>query len=139
MFCRHWLAQLEQHHTELREAGLQVVSVGIGEPKHAQRYCTKLAPSTICVLNEDLSAYRAYGFRRTKPSQLLTLDVVMSGAKAVLSGHTQGEATGDTLMIGGNFIIDPNGIIRYAYYSKVAGDHPSFKDILQAAQNNLPT
>ena len=38
MFCRDWLAQLGRHQAEIEAAGLRVVAVGIGEPKHAQRY-----------------------------------------------------------------------------------------------------
>ena len=38
------MAELEQHRAELEAAGLQLVALALGEPKHAERYCGKLAP-----------------------------------------------------------------------------------------------
>jgi len=134
MFCREWLAQLEQHKDQLTAAGLRIAAVGLGEPKHAQRYCGSLAPSLACYANKTKEAYRAFGLERGSPLQLMGPGVLAAGARAVARGHTQGEPTGDTLMLGGVFIIDQQGVVRYAHYDAHAGDHPEFAEILRAVQ-----
>lgn len=134
MFCRQWLAQLEQHKDELKAAGVSLTAVGLGEPKHAQRYCGQLAPSVTCLCNQTKEAYTAFGLARGSFMQLVGPGVLINAAKATAQGFTQGEATGDTLMIGGTFVIDQNGLIRFAHYDAHAGDHPEFSEILKAVK-----
>jgi hypothetical protein len=134
MFCREWLAQLEQHQDALRTAGLSLAAVGIGEPKHAQRYCGTLAPSVTCLVNKSLEAYRAFGLKQGDPLQLVGPQVVAAAVRAVGSGHTQGQTTGNSLMLGGVFVVDRQGVVRFADYDEYAGDHPVFAHILRAAR-----
>jgi peroxiredoxin len=135
MFCREWLAQLEQHQDEIRAAGLSLAAVGIGEPKHAQRYCGSLAPSVTCLVNKSLEAYQAYGLKAGNVLQLAGPQVISAGARAVGRGHTQGETTGNPYMLGGVFVIDQQGVVRFAEYDEYAGDHPVFGHILRAARD----
>lgn len=134
MFCREWLAQLEQHRELIQAAGLSLAAVGIGEPKHAQRYCGTLAPSVTCLVNKTLEAYKAFGLKPGNVGQLLGPAVIAAGARAVSHGHVQGETTGNAYMLGGVFVIDEHGIVRFAEYDEYAGDHPVFAHILRAAQ-----
>ena len=132
MFCREWLAQLERHHKDIMASGLRVVAVGLGEPKHARRYCGKLAPSATCYTTSTGEVNRAYGLARAGLRQLAMLDMAKAVVRAISRGHMQGRTTGDALMLPGTFIIDRDGIVRYAYYSRHAGDHPDLTALLQA-------
>jgi peroxiredoxin len=134
MFCREWLGELEDYQDDIRRMGLKIYSVGIGEPKHAERYCGRLTPNTECFSNEDASAYYEYGFGQMGLKELLNLDFVRNTLRALANGNIQTEMTGDGRMIGGHFIIDQDGIIRYAFYSETAGDHPTFGEILHHAR-----
>jgi hypothetical protein len=137
MHCRDWLAQLEQHNGEIRAAGLSLAAIGIGEPKHAERYCGQLAPSMTCLVNKTLEAYRAFGLKEGNPLQLAGPKVLLASARTAARGVTQGRNTGNTFMLGGVFVIDSQGVIRLADYDEYAGDHPNFDDIL-AAVRKLP-
>jgi hypothetical protein len=132
MFCREWLAQLERQHPELRAAGLRAVAVGIGEVKHARRYCPALAPSLECVVGEGSQTHRAYCLKRGSLLQLAGPLTVAAAVRATAQGHTQGAATGDGAMLPGAFIVDRDGIIRYAHYGRHAGDHPDLIEALEA-------
>jgi peroxiredoxin len=125
---------LEQHKEEIEAAGLRVVAVGLGEPKHARRYCPQLAPSVTCLCNSDAEAHRSYGLKRGNVLQLAGPQVIASALRAVQKGHSQGEATGDVTMLSATFVVDWRGIIQYAYYNKFAGDHPDLTGLLEAAQ-----
>jgi peroxiredoxin len=134
MHCRDWLAQLEQHKDEILAAGLRLAAVGIGEPKHARRYCGQYGPSVECLANKTKQAYTAYGLRRGGLLELVGPEVILASAQTVARGIVQGDATGDPTMLGGVFIIDRQGVIRYARYDRYAGDHPGFAEILRAAR-----
>lgn len=134
MHCRDWLAQLERHHDELRVAGLSVAAIGIGEPRHAQRYCGSLAPSIPCFCNRTLEAYRAFGLKEGGLWQLLGPQVIAASARVAARGIVQGRRTGNALMLGGVFVIDAQGVVRFARYDEYAGDHPSFTDVLNAVK-----
>ncbi|MBN1964653.1 MAG: redoxin domain-containing protein [Anaerolineae bacterium] len=124
---------MEQHQAELAEAGLQVVAVGMGESKHAQRYCGKLAPSIDCLTDESYAAYGVYGLQQAGVKELLNPGMVTASVRAFSGGYRQGQAEGDVRMLPGTFIIDRQGIVRFAYYSAHAGDHPPLADLFNAA------
>jgi len=126
---------LELHKSEIEHAGLRVVSVGIGKVEDAASACGRLAPSIICLTHPGLDAHEAY---RLKMSTLGRLSgSLVAVPRAMARGHMQGRATTDirgTRMLGGVFVFDRGGIIRYAAYNEHAGDHPPIADVLAAAQ-----
>jgi hypothetical protein len=126
---------LERHLPELKAAGLTPVNIGIGEVKHARHYCGKLAPSQEC-LTEDgaTTAYGLYGLREGTIGELLNVNVIVGAVRAVGQGHLGGAPSGNARMMPGTFIVDSGGVIRYAYYSKDAADHPPLEPILAAAR-----
>jgi peroxiredoxin len=134
--CRARLAQLEAHKDELRTAGLQLVALALGETKHAERYCGKLAPDLDCLADDKNDGYYAWGLRQGTNGEIFKygMDILKASAKAMKSGHTQGAATGDARMLPGTFINDRDGIVRYAYYSAYAGDDPTIDALVGEAQ-----
>ena len=122
---------MEQSHEEIEAAGLRIVAVGLGEPKHAQRFCGKLAPSLVCYVDQDETAYKTYGLQQGGILALAGPATFIVAARAAASGHVQGEATGDTRMLPGTFIIDGAGIVQFAYYSRHPGDHPKIKKLVE--------
>jgi hypothetical protein len=114
---------------------LQVIAVGLGEPKHAERYCGKLAPGLPCLTSTANDPYYAYGIQRGGIKQIFNPNLYKASMQAALAGHTQGQATGDVGMMPGTFVVDRDGIIRYAYYSVHAGDHPAFSTVIKAVQS----
>ncbi len=133
MFCREWLAQLEQSKAEIAAAGLRMVGVAISEPKHAQRYCPQLAPSLTCLCGLGTDTHAAYGLRQGNILQLVGPQVIAAGVRASAAGVRQGEVTGDWSILSGTFVVTPDGIIRYTLYSDFAGDHPPLAEILRAS------
>jgi peroxiredoxin len=134
MFCRARLAQLEQHHAALKAAGLNLIAVGLGEPKYAQHFCGKLAPNVTCLTDNTDISRDVYGLNRTAFQHLATGEFMKAVVQTSLSGHLQGKATGNTRMLPGTFIVDRTGVIRYAHYSVHPGDEPPFEDLIAGAK-----
>ena len=63
--------------------------------------------------------------------RLLAPDAIAAGARAAREGHRQGQATGDQQRLPGTFIIDAQGIVRYAHYGKHAGDQPDLEELVR--------
>jgi peroxiredoxin len=133
--CRARMAEVEQHRAELEAAGLQLVALALGEPKHAERYCGKLAPHLECFADDNNDGYYAWGLRQGTASEFFnnSLNVLKASAKAFAAGHMQGASTGDVAMLPGTFIIDRKGVVQYAYYSKYAGDDPAIDLLVKEA------
>lgn len=128
---------MEQHHAALQAAGLKLVAVGLGEARHAERYCGKLAPSQACFAATTNDPYYTWGLYQFTAKDIVAngVSLMVATGKALANGHVQGAATGDTAMSTGTFIVDTGGIVRYAYYGKHAGDDPEIDDLLQAARS----
>lgn len=135
--CRARLAELEQRHEDIQAAGLQQVALALGEPKHAERYCGKLAPHLECLADDKNDGYYDWGLQQATISDLFShgVDIMKASLKAAANGHMQGRATGDANMLPGTFIIDSDGIVRYAYYSAYAGDNPAIDTLVQIARD----
>ncbi len=112
------------------------MAVGLGEAKHAERNCGKLAPSLTCFAATTNDPYYAWGLHQTSVTEMRAngFNILKASAKAMLNGQTQGAATGDTSMLTGTFIVDRNGIIRYAYYGNYVGDDPATDVLLEQAK-----
>ena len=128
------MAQLESHKDEITAKGLRIIAVGLGEPKHARRYCDKLAPSITCYSNKTPELNHEYGLTQGGLGQLLSPSVLAASTRAMRAGHHQGQATGDVKMLPGTFIVDQEGIIQYAYYSSHAGDHPDLSKLMRGVK-----
>lgn len=112
------------------------MGVGIGEPKHAARYCPKLAPNAICLVPEEGgdSAHRAYGLEDMNKKEMATQEIAKSLLKNALKGNIGGIPTGNVQMMPGTFIVDETGTIIFAYYSKHIADHPDIDGLIKMAQ-----
>lgn len=116
-----------------------MVAIGIGEPKHAIRVCGKLAPSVACLTDSTVASHQTYGIRRGGLGQLISPQVVAAGFRAAQKGFVPEASTGDTTMMPANFLVDREGVIRWLYYAKHAGDHPNLDEILAVGRTLTAT
>jgi peroxiredoxin len=137
MHCRTTLAQFEQHHEIFTSAGIQLIAIAQGEPKHADRYCTSLAPSLTCLTRDDTAAYTAYGLEKGGLSSLFKPEMLAESFKAMMKGNFNGKPTGDIAMLPGVFVIDTVGDVRWAYRGEHVADTPAPEAVLTAAQTAL--
>lgn len=111
------------------------MAIGIGEPKHAIRVCGKLAPSVECLTDTTVKSHQTFGIQRGGLGQLVSPQVIAAGVRAAQKGFVPEAATGDQTMMPANFLVDTEGIVRWLYYGKHAGDHPNLDEILGVARS----
>ncbi len=104
----------------------------MGQPVDAREVCTPLAPNIACMVDTDQRAYRAFGLGSGSIGAFLAPSVVAAGVKAYADGYGGGKPVGDVLQMPGTFVIDANGCVTLAYYSRTVADHPT-DDIIKMA------
>ena len=119
---------------EFENAGVHVVAVGLGEPRHAAFFGPRLAPSVTCLSHPTAEVHAAFGMGRAGAESVLQPGMFSAAVRATLNGHVQGKATGDTRVLSGTFVIDHAGVIRFVHYARFPGDDPRIEVILRAAE-----
>jgi AhpC/TSA antioxidant enzyme len=127
------LSQLGARQEEISAAGLQVAAIGLGEPKHAQRYCPKLAPSVLCLSTISTDPYQVWGIDKAPVTELLNPEVLLKGTQVAAQGFVPNVPTGDVSQRPATFILDKQGLVQFTYYSRHAADEPDINELLTIA------
>ncbi len=82
------------------------------------------------LLDEELDLYKAYGFERATLAKLLGPITTLKYLWLMLTGHPPRRPGKDVRQMGGNVLIDPDGIVRMHHQSVTPHDRPSVDEIL---------
>ena len=123
------MAQVVPYSAEITSLNTKIVAVSFGTPYWAGAWLkTTGAPFPIW-LDPDKQSYPTYGMERSLKAAY-SPKTIWYYIKAVARGEKLQKSQGDTDQLGGNFIVDKNGIVRFAYPSKDPTDRPPVADLL---------
>ena len=132
-FCQQQLAWLRRDYAKIKALGADVVCVSQGDPKVGKAYSILYAlPFPLLVCGEDLSVFDTYGLKEGTSLQLLHPRLLFRALVSFMQGHVQTKMEGRGRQLGGGFVIDTDGVIRYLYRSSDASDTVRDEDILNA-------
>jgi len=83
------------------------------------------------LLDEELELYKAYGFERVTLAKLLGPITTLKYVWLMLSGHRPGRPGKDIRQMGGNVLIDPDGVVRMHHQCVTPHDRPGVQEILR--------
>ena len=106
-----------------------MVIISFGSPYNAQLWEKETQSQFTLLLDPDRNAYRAYGLERSM-LRSWGLNTFLTYSRLMLSGRKWRGIQGDSGQLGGDFIVNANGIIRLAYYSRDPSDRPSVSHLL---------
>ena len=112
-----------------------VALVGQGRPEWAEGFCRERHIPFDCLVSPDNEAHRAYGLLRGSWRQVFGPKQVARGALSALSRGPetmQGPTRGDGMQLGGAFVVDTGGIVRYAHQARESSDNPPNRELLEA-------
>ena len=92
--------------------------------------CDRFQTSFPCLADPRRKGYKAFGLKRGSLLQVLGPTAIARGIRAARHGHHIEKTVGDAFQMPGTFIIDSEGIVRYARYSRHVADHPSTADLI---------
>ena len=123
------MAQLRQHTSDLEALKTNVVIISFGSPYNLQLWEKETKSQFTLLLDPERNAYRAYGLERSM-LRSWGLNTFLTYSRLMLSGRKWRGIQGDSGQLGGDFIVNANGIIRLAYYSRDPSDRPSVSHLL---------
>ena len=102
-------------------------------PPRVAAYLAKYPQPFPVVSDPTLAAYRAFALERTSVGSLFRLGVIGRYLRLIFRGWrpSKPDAGEDILQLGGDFLLDANGIVRYAHPSAEPTDRPSAAELLQ--------
>lgn len=96
----------------------------MGEPEQTSRFCESRNIPFICLSDPEKKSYAAFGLRRGGAREVMGPRNLIRGAQAILKGNAGGRPIGDPLQMPAAFVLDGNGIARYAHYHRAVSDNP---------------
>jgi peroxiredoxin len=133
-FCQAQVVTLRQDERRFLEAGANVVLIGHGDRRAAEEFRkARLVPFTF-LLDPDRAAYRAYGLARGGLMQVFGPSTALPFLTANIRSETRqrGLKGGDLMQMPGTFVVDAEGVVRFAHRNRHVADSPRNHDILVA-------
>jgi peroxiredoxin len=133
-FCQAQVVTLREDERRFLEAGANVVLIGHGDRQAAEEFRKGKLVSFTFLLDPDRAAYRAYGLARGGLMQVFGPSTALPFLTANLRPETRqrGLKGGDLMQMPGTFVIDADGVVRFAHRNKHVADSPRNQDILEA-------
>jgi alkyl hydroperoxide reductase subunit AhpC len=123
-------------HEDFRQAGVQVVAVSMSPADGVARYLDTHSLPVPLVADPDRKLYSALGLGRTSWARLLRPGLIWKYLKLIARGGKvrsvpRGE---DPLQLGGDFLIDRDRRVLWAYRSADPADRPTVDELLRVAR-----
>ena len=124
------MSQLRQKHGEIEAQGAAVLAVSF-EPRDRLFQLSRQLQLPFPLLSDpERDSYRAYGLQRGYLRQIFSPQTVLAYVKLLAQGRMYYFRRSDLRQLGGDFIIDPEGVIRYQYRSAAPHDRPSVDELI---------
>ena len=123
--------QLRQHEQELGELNSKVIVVTFQAGPLVEMYVKQSALTWPILVDQTLSLYRAYDMGRADWWQLWSPSTLWLYAKLLARGRKLQRSAADVSQLGGDVLVDPNGIVRLHHVGQTPADRPSVDTILR--------
>jgi peroxiredoxin len=125
------VAQLRRFTDELAQLDAQVLLVSFGEERWARAWLQETGAPFPLLLDPERAVYRAYGLE-TSFVRVWSPKVMWHYTRRVLAGQKLQSIQGDPHQLGGDFVVDAQGVIRLAHRSRDPVDRPPVETLLAA-------
>ncbi len=110
----------------------EVVLVTFTRARNLRGYRGRLGLPYAVVSDETREAYRAYGLRRGPWWRVWGLRTLREYRRLLRRGSRLERPQEDTRQLGGDFVVDRDGRLAYAYRSQGPSDRPSVDELVAA-------
>lgn len=124
------MSQLRQHEEELKTLGVDVAVVSFQPTAIVENYVRDTKLSFPMLIDDSLKLYAAYGMEHGKGWDLWGPPAVWVYLKLMAQGKMPRKPAGDVTQLGGDILIDPEGIVRLHYVGSGPADRPSVESML---------
>lgn len=122
---------MRRHYPAIQKANAEVVAVSF-EPKVRLAQLSRQMQLPFRLLSDlERDVYRAYGLARGSWYQTFSPGTIWSYLKLLVRGRRYHFRRSDLRQMGGDFVIDAAGIVRWEHREKTSHDRPSVEEILE--------
>ena len=121
---------------ELRQLGAEALVVSFAPPGRVAAYLAKYPQPFPVVSDPERSGYQAFGLSSTSVGAMLRPGVIARYLMHIFRGwlpdkRAEGE---DIMQLGGDFLLDGAGVLRFAHPSAEPTDRPSAAELMKQAR-----
>lgn len=117
------MAQLCQHEKQFKQLEVEVLLISFGAPEVGKLWLEEMCPSFPLLLDTERMVYRIYGLQRSW-LRSWNLKTLWRYIQLLSSGRKWRGIQGDSAQLGGDFIVNTNGILHLTYRSRDPTDRP---------------
>jgi alkyl hydroperoxide reductase subunit AhpC len=128
------LAQLRQQEEELDSLGVQVVVVTFGRGTAAREYVRDTNLEWPLLVDPTRELYSAYGMEHGSFWNVYGPSAWWAYAKLLFGGHRLVRMNGDYLQLGGDILVDPEGVVRLHHVGSGPANRPSVDAMLSVVR-----
>jgi alkyl hydroperoxide reductase subunit AhpC len=121
---------LRQREAALEGLGVAVLVVTFEAGFLARAYVENTRLAWPLVMDESRALYAAYGMLRGRAWDIWGPATWLAYARSLARGGALRRATGDVSQLGGDVLIDPDGIVRVHHVGSGPADRPSVQSLL---------
>ena len=124
---------MQHHYDEFRELGGEVVAISFAKPEKVALYLERHPLPFPALSDPTRAGYRAFELGHTSWWTFLSAKIIWRYLRLRLAGWVQDKLDWkeDMLQLGGDFVLDRQGRILFAYRSKEATDRPAVQEIVR--------
>lgn len=123
------MAQLCRRQDDFGEIDTRVLLISFGALPAAQAWLAETCSAFRLLLDPERTTYRAYELERSL-WRSWNLRTAWRYVQLMAAGRRWRGIQGDSTQLGGDFIVDKQGVVRLAYYSYDPADRPTVAELL---------
>lgn len=123
------MTQFVAHRQQFMMLNCKVITISFGTTYWANVWLQETQSPYPLLLDKEQESYTAFGLSSSR-WRAWGLNNLAYYAKKLLAGEKLKGNRGDTHQLGGDFIVDQQGAIQFAYASKDPTDRPNVQEIL---------
>jgi alkyl hydroperoxide reductase subunit AhpC len=128
------VAQLCRHEETLKKLNAEVLLVSFGSGEYARIWQQETCAPFRLLLDPQRAVYKTYGLQRSL-RRSWNWQTLRRYADLLLSGRRWRGIQGDSTQLGGDFVIDASGIVRFAYLSHDPTDRPPVPNLIHVLEH----
>jgi alkyl hydroperoxide reductase subunit AhpC len=129
------VSQLRRRESELKQLDIQVIVITFDVDFLARAYVRETSLKWPLLADPQRTLYSGYGFLRGSLWDLYNPVSIAKYIGVILRGQRPGRPGADWHQLGGDVLIDPNGVVRLLHKSLSPHDRPSIESILKTARS----
>ncbi len=127
---------MRQHEAEIEALEIKVVVVTFEIGPMAEAYVRETDLRWPLLVDETRELYTAYGMERGRSWQILGPASMWAYAKLLAKGRRLRRPNDDVFQLGGDVLIDPQGVVRLHHVGSGPADRPSVSSLLELVRKD---